>query len=148
MSYTTVRSHTRNGHQVRAHTRQTNGSAVADVLSHDLDRVYEELVQDGATERIVWADPHCPHPSWYPIRRCALDTPYEESPILAYCCTDCAATRPVEDRKVTQMSCNQMSRECFVGSHRKCSGEVPHLSIPPTPCQCQCHARDRELVAA
>ena len=46
------------------------------------------------------------------------------------------------------MSCNPKSRECFVGSHRKCNGEVPHLSTPPTPCQCECHARDRELVAA
>ena len=46
------------------------------------------------------------------------------------------------------MSCNPKSRECFVGSHRKCSGEVPHLSTPPTPCECECHVRDRELVAA
>ena len=93
MSCTMVRSHTRNGHQVRSHTRRTNGSAVADVLVRDLDRVYEELVQDGATERIVWADPACQHPGWYPIRRCDSDTPYEESPILAYACTHCAATR-------------------------------------------------------
>ena len=53
-----------------------------------------------------------------------------------------------KDRKVTQMSCNPKSRECFIGSHRKCSGEVPHLSTLPTPCECECHARDRELVAA
>ena len=33
-------------------------------------------------------------------------------------------------------------------AHRKCSGEVPHLSAPPTLCQCECHVRDRELVAA
>ena len=46
------------------------------------------------------------------------------------------------------MSCNPKSRECFVGDHRKCSGEVPHLSAPPTLCQCECHVRDRELVAA
>ncbi len=87
MSCTTVNSHTRNGHQVRSHTRRTNGSAVADVLARDLDRVYEELVQDGATERIVWADPHCPHPSWYPVRH------VDGTRILAYACTDCAATR-------------------------------------------------------
>ena len=93
MSCTMVRSHTRNGHQVRSHTRRTNGSAVAEVLMRDMYRVYEELVQDGATERIVWADPHCSHPGWYPIRRCDSDTPYEESPILAYACTHCAATR-------------------------------------------------------
>ena len=41
-----------------------------------------------------------------------------------------------------------MSRECFVGSHRKCNGEVPHPVTPPTPCQCECHVRDGELVAA
>ena len=87
MSCTTVKSHTRNGHQVRSHTRRTNGSAVADVLARDLDRVYEELVQDGATERIVWADSHCPHPSWYPVRH------VDGTRILAYACTDCAATR-------------------------------------------------------
>ena len=97
MSYTAVRSHTRNGHQVRSHTRRTNGSAVADVLVRDLDRVYEELVQDGATERIVWADLHCPHPGWYPVRRLLIDTPYEDSPILAYCCTGCAASRPADE---------------------------------------------------
>ena len=45
------------------------------------------------------------------------------------------------------MSCNPKSRECFVGSHRKCNGEVPRLSTPPTLCQCECHVRDRELVA-
>ena len=99
MSCTMVRSHTRRGHQVRSHTRRINGSAVADVLARDLDRVYEELVQDGATERIVWADPHCPHPGWYPIRRCDSDTPYEDSPILAYCCTGCAASRPAKETR-------------------------------------------------
>lgn len=95
MAYTSVRSHARRGYPVRAHTRRTDGRNVADVLARDLDRVYEELVQDGATERIVWADPGCPHPGWYPVRRLLLDTPYEDSPILAYCCTGCAASRPV-----------------------------------------------------
>ena len=93
MSYTAVRSHTRNGHQVRSHTRRTNGSALADVLARDLDRVYEELVQDGATERIVWADPHCPHPSWYPVRH------VDGTSILAYACTDCASTKPADEAR-------------------------------------------------
>ncbi len=46
------------------------------------------------------------------------------------------------------MSCNPKSRECFVGSHRKYNGEVLRLSTPPRLCQCECHTRDRELVAA
>ena len=87
MSYTTVRSHTRRGYPVREHSRRTVGRNIADVLTRDLDRVYEELVQDGATERIVWADPHCPHPRWYPVRH------VDGTRILAYACTDCAATR-------------------------------------------------------
>ncbi len=93
MGYTTVRSHTRNGHQVRAHSRRTNGSAVTDVLARDLDRVYEELIQDGATERIVWADPHCPHPRWYPVLH------VDGTRILAYACTDCAATKPAQEAR-------------------------------------------------
>lgn len=148
MRYASVRAHSRRGHQVRAHSRRTNGMAIADALASDLDRIYEERDTQGPQRGIVGADLNCPHPAWYPIRRILLDTPYEESPILAYCCTDCAATRPVEDRKVTEMSCNPKSRECFVGSHRKCNGEVPHESSPSTPCECACHARDRELVAA
>ena len=99
MDYTLVRAHTRRGYPVREHSRRTNGSAVADVLARDLDRVYEELVQDGATERIVWADPHCPHPGWYPVRRLLVDTPYEDSPILAYCCTGCAATKAAAEAR-------------------------------------------------
>ena len=93
MGYTAVRAHSRRGCQVRAHSRRTNGSAVADVLARDLDRVYEELVQDGATERIVWADPHCPHPGWYPIRH------VDGARILAYACTDCAATKPATEAR-------------------------------------------------
>ena len=99
MSHTTVRSHTRRGYQVREHSRQVSGRVVADVLARDLDRVYEEIDEDRATERIVWSDPDCPHPGWYPVRRHVPDTPYEESPILAYCCTDCAATRPVDEAR-------------------------------------------------
>ena len=93
MSYTAVRSHTRNGHQVRSHTRRTNGSAVADVLMRDMYRAYERLDgENTAPVGPVGGDPACPHPSWYPVRRLLLDTPYEDSPILAYCCTGCAAT--------------------------------------------------------
>ena len=91
MGYTAVRSHTRNGHQVRSHTRRTNSSAVADVLLRDMDMVYERLDREDVGP--VGGDPACPHPGWYPIRRCALDTPHEASPILAYACTHCAATR-------------------------------------------------------
>ena len=93
MSYTAVRSHTRKGHQVRAHSRRTNDWRITDVLQRDLDRVYEELVQDGATERIVWADPHCQHPGWYPVRH------VDGTSILAYACTDCAASQPAEEAR-------------------------------------------------
>ena len=93
MSCTMVRSHTRNGHQVRAHSRRTNGSAVADVLARDLDRVFGRIDQQGTTEQISSANSDCPHPGWYPVLRLLLNTPYEDSPILAYCCTGCAATR-------------------------------------------------------
>ena len=100
MGYTAVRSHTRNGHQVRSHTRRTNGSAVAEVLMRDLDRVYEELDREYvAPVGPVGGDPACPHPSWYPVRRLLLDTPYEDSPILAYCCTGCAASRPADEAR-------------------------------------------------
>ena len=94
MGYTAVRAHSRRGHQVRAHSRRTNGSAVTDVLSRDLDRVYEELGREYvAPVEPVGGDPACAHPDWYAVRRLLLDTPYEDSPILAFCCTDCAATR-------------------------------------------------------
>ena len=95
MGYTAVRSHARRGYQVRAHARRTSGRHIADILQRDLDRVFERIDQDGAPERIIGADPDCPHPGWYPVRRLVLDTPYEDSPILAYCCTGCAASRPV-----------------------------------------------------
>ena len=91
MGYTAVRTHTRRGYQVRAHSRRTSGHHITDILQRDLDRVYEELVQDGATERIVWADPHCPHPSWYPIPH------IDGTHILAYSCTDCARTKPAQE---------------------------------------------------
>ena len=95
MGQTTVRLHARRGYPVREHSRQTVGRNITDVLARDLDRVYQQVNQDGAPERMIGADPDCPHPGWYPIRRHLLDVPYEESPILAYCCTGCAASRPV-----------------------------------------------------
>ena len=99
MDYTLVRAHTRRGYPVREHSRQVSGRVVADVLARDLardlDRVYKELDRPESPRGIVGADPGCPHPGWYPIRRLLLDIPYEESPILAYCCTGCAASRPV-----------------------------------------------------
>ena len=93
MGYTSVRTHTRRGYQVRAHTRHTSGHHIADVLQRDLDRVYEELVQDGATERIVWANPACEHPGWYPVRH------VDGTSILAYACTDCASTKPADEAR-------------------------------------------------
>ena len=103
MSYTTVRSHTRRGYQVRAHSRRTNSSAVAEVLLRDLDRAYERLDRENtAPVGPVGGDPACPHPSWYPVRRLLLDTPYEDSPILAYCCTGCAATKEARERVLAE----------------------------------------------
>ena len=96
MGQATVRSHTRRGYQVRSHTRRTNGSAVAEALMRDLDRVFERIDQQGTTEQISSANPGCPHPSWYPIRQLLVDTPYEDSPILAFCCMGCAASRPAD----------------------------------------------------
>ena len=84
MGYTSVRSHTRRGYEVRGHSRRTVGRSIADVLAGDLGRVYEEIDQGGAPERVIGADPDYPHPGWYPVRRLLLDTPYEDSPILGY----------------------------------------------------------------
>ena len=99
MSYTMVRSHTRRGYQVREHSRRTVSRSIADVLARDLDRIYEERDTQGPPRGIVGADPSCPHPGWYPVRRLLLDTPYEDSPILAHCCTGCAASRPAEEEE-------------------------------------------------
>ena len=100
MSYTTVRAHTRRGHQVRAHGRRTNGSAVAEVLMRYMYRAYERLDrEDVGPVGPVGGDPACQHPGWYPIRRLLVDTPYEDSPILAYCCTDCATTKLIEEAR-------------------------------------------------
>ena len=103
MSYTTVRSHTRNGHQVRSHTRRTNGSAVAEALMRGMYRAYEELDREYvAPVEPVGGDPACPHPGWHSVRRLLLDTPYEDSPILAFCCMGCAATKEATERVLTE----------------------------------------------
>ena len=99
MGQTSVRSHTRRGYAVQAHTRRTNDWRIADILQRDLDRVFEQIDLQGTTEGIRLANPDCPHPSWYPVRRLLLDTPYEDSPILAYACTDCAATKPAQEAR-------------------------------------------------
>ena len=100
MSCTMVRAHTRRGHQVRAHSRRTNGSAVAEVLMRDMYRAYERLDrEDVGPVGPVGGDPACQHPGWYPIRRLLVDTPYEDSPILAYCCTGCAATKAAAEAR-------------------------------------------------
>ena len=95
MGHTTVRAHTRRGHPVRAHGRRTNGRDVADVLQRDLDRLYERIDQQGTTEQISSANPDCPHPGWYAVPRvCICDEPCDcKSQVLAYACTDCAASR-------------------------------------------------------
>ena len=99
MGQATVRTHTRRGYQVREHSRRTVGRNVADVLTSDLDRIYDERDTQGPPRGIVGADPDCPHPAWYPVRRLLLDTPYEDSPILAYCCTGCVASRPAAEAR-------------------------------------------------
>ena len=99
MGQATVRAHARRGYQVRAHARHTSGRHIADILQRDLDRVFERIDQQGATEQISSANPDCPHPAWYPLRRCDPDTPYEDSPVLAYACTGCAATKPAQEAR-------------------------------------------------
>ena len=90
MAITSVKSHTRRGYQVRAHTRRTDGRNIADILARDLDRVYE---QDRAPGQIAGADPDCPHPAWYPVLH------VDGKIILAYACTDCAATKPAQEAR-------------------------------------------------
>ena len=90
MSCTMVRSHTRNGYPVQAHTRRTSGRHIADVLARDLDRMYGELdreLADRPPTGPVGGDPACPHPGWYPVPH------VDGTSILAYACTDCAASR-------------------------------------------------------
>ena len=90
MGYTSVRTHIRRGYQVRAHARHTSGRHIADILQRDLESY--PLAPSSMADS-------CPHPSWYPIRRLLLDTPYEDSPILAYCCTGCAATKAATEAR-------------------------------------------------
>ena len=93
MGQATVRAHTRRGYQVKAHSRRTNDWRITDVLQRDLDRVYEEINKDRATEQISTANSDCPHPSWYPVRH------VDGTRILAYACTDCAATKPAAEAR-------------------------------------------------
>ena len=91
MGYTTVRTHMRQGYTVRAHARHTSGRHIADILQRDLDRVFERIDQQGATEQISSANSDCPHPGWYPVRH------VDGTSILAYACTDCARTKPAAE---------------------------------------------------
>ena len=105
MGYTSVRTHTRRGYAVQAHTRRTSGHHIADILQRDLDRVFERLdSEDVAPAGPVGGDPACPHPGWYPVRRLLIDTPYEDSPILAYCCTGCAASGPAQEARERELT--------------------------------------------
>ena len=63
MGYTTVRTHMRQGYTVRAHARHTSGRHIADILQRDLDRVFEQIDQQGATEQISSADRLVPDPA-------------------------------------------------------------------------------------
>ena len=88
MGYTTVRSHTRRGYKVRAHSRRTNDWRIADILQRDLDRVFERIDTAPAPS----TDGTCSHPDWYPVRH------VDGTSILAYACTHCAATRSPGDQ--------------------------------------------------
>ena len=93
MGYTTVRAHARRGYQVRAHSRRTNDWRITDVLQRDLDRVFEQIDQQGTTEQLSSANSDCPHPGWYPVRH------VDGTRILAYACTDCAATKAAAEAR-------------------------------------------------
>ena len=93
MGQTSVRTHMRRGYQVRAHTRRTSGRHIADILQRDLDRVFERIDQQAATEQLSSANPDCPHPSWYPVLH------IDGKIILAYCCTGCAATKAATEAR-------------------------------------------------
>ena len=90
MGYTTVRSHTRRGYQVRAHSRHTSGHHIADILQRDLYRVFERIDREDFTAPAPSTDGTCSHPDWYPVRH------VDGTSILAYACTDCAATKARE----------------------------------------------------
>ena len=93
MGYAAVRSHTRRGYQVRAHSRHTSGHHITDVLQRDLDRVFERLDREDFTAPAPSTDGTCSHPDWYPVRH------VEGTIILAYACTDCAATKPAAEAR-------------------------------------------------
>ena len=87
MGYTTVRTHMRQGYTVRAHSRHTSGRHIADILQRDLDRVFERIDREDFTAPVPSTDGTCSHPDWYPVRH------IDGKIILAYACTDCAASR-------------------------------------------------------
>ena len=93
MGYTTVREHTRRGYAVRAHSRRTTDSATADVLARDLDRIYDDLGCENASARAVSSlcQEGREHTGWYPVWHIDGDR------ILAWVCTECAASRLLED---------------------------------------------------
>ena len=93
MGQTAVRSHTRRGYQVRAHTRRTNDWHIADILQRDLDRVFERIDREDFTAPAPLTDGTCSHPAWYPVRH------VDGKIILAYACTDCAATKPAQEAR-------------------------------------------------
>ena len=64
MGQATVRSHTRRGYQVRAHSRRTNDWRIADILQRDLDRVFERIDREDFTAPAPSTDGTCSHPAW------------------------------------------------------------------------------------
>ena len=84
MGYTTVRTHTRRGSQVRAHSRRTNDWRIADILQRDLESY--PLAPSSMADS-------CPHPRWYPVRH------VDGTNILAYACTDCATTKAATEAR-------------------------------------------------
>ena len=87
MAHATVRVHTQRGSAVMAHSRRTNGQHIADIFQRDLDRVLEQLDREDFTAPAPSTDGTCSHPDWYPVRH------VDGTRILAYACTDCAASR-------------------------------------------------------
>ena len=80
MGHTPVRTHTRRGHPVRAHSRRTaNHLTASDILHRDSDSGPLAQPRAGAASS-------CPHPAWYPIK-------HVDGDILAWVCTDCTASR-------------------------------------------------------
>ena len=84
MGYTAVRTHMRRGYQVRAHARRTNDWHIADILQRNLESY--PLAPSSMADS-------CPHPAWYPVLH------VDGKIILAYACTDCAATKPAQEAR-------------------------------------------------